>query len=239
MNTNLIIAGTLFYISLTCLTLQSCVFSDGNFGPRLEEERNVGNFTALKVTSGIDVTLRQGNRAEVIIIAGENNMDDVKSDVIDNELRLSVDGNWFHSNHVEAWITFVDLESLDISAGSDVESESLLKLGNIRIEASSGSDLKLTLEANEVELRASSGSDASLTGSARSLTAKASSGSDINAYDFEVENAVLELSSGSDVKAWVTGSLEVDASSGSDVYYKGDPDLLNIDTSGGSDVNKR
>jgi hypothetical protein len=95
------------------------------------------------------------------------------------------------------------------------------------------------MEANEVGLRVSSGSDASLTGSARRLSAKASSGSDINAYDFEVENAVLELSSGSDVKAWVTGSLEVDASSGSDVYYKGDPKLLNIDTSGGSDVNKR
>jgi hypothetical protein len=41
------------------------------------------------------------------------------------------------------------------------------------------------------------------------------------------------------VKIWVTGSLEVDASSGSDVYYKGDPELMDINTSSGSDVNKR
>lgn len=232
------IAGNLLLISLTCLSLHSCVFS-GDFGPKVEERRNVGNFSALKVTSGIDLTLVQGNRVEVIIITSEDMLEHVNAEVVNDELRLSVDGSWFNRTGVEARITVTTLESIDVSAGSDVESENLLRFGDIRIEASSGSDLKLNMEASEVELRTSSGSDASLTGSARRLYAKASSGSDINASDFEVENAVLELSSGSDVKAWVTGSLEVDASSGSDVYYKGDPELLNIDTSGGSDVHKR
>jgi hypothetical protein len=233
------IADNILLIFLTLLFFQSCMYSRGDFGPRTEELRKVGNFTALKVTSGIDLTLIQGDRAEVVIIASEDMLENVESEVVNNELRLSVDGSWFNLNGVEARVTFVNLDKLDISAGSDVESENLLKFRDISIEASSGSDLKLNMEASEVELRVSSGSDASLSGSAGRLFAKASSGSDINAFDFEVKNAVLELSSGSDVKVWVTGSLEVDASSGSDVYYKGDPETLNIDTSGGSDVNKR
>lgn len=238
MKTFSITGGNLLLITLASLFIQSCVFS-GDFGPKVEEKRNVGNFSGLKVTSGIDLTLVQGDRTEVIIIASENTIDHVDAEVVNDELRLSVDGSWFNRSSVEARITITSLESLDVSAGSDVKSENLLRMGDIRIEASSGSDLKLNMEAGEVELRTSSGSDATLTGSARRLFARASSGSDINALDFEVENAVLELSSGSDVKAWVTGSLEVDASSGSDVYYKGDPELLNINTSGGSDVNKR
>jgi len=219
--------------------LQSCVFSNGSFGPSVEEERKVGDFTALRVSSGIDIHLTQGNQPRVIIIAGEDVIDDVNSEVVGDELRLSVEGNWFRRGRVEARITFVELESLDVSAGSDVDTEGLLRFENLKIEASSGSDIKMQLDAGEVELRASSGSDATLQGSARRLIAKASSGSDINAYDLEVEDAVLKLSSGSDVKAWVTGSLEVDASSGSDVYYKGEPKLLDINTSSGADVNKR
>ena len=59
-----------------------------------------------------------------------------------------------------------------------------------------------------------------------------------NGYDFEVENATLECSSGSDVKAHVTKTLNVKASSGSDVKYRGNPELLDINTSSGSDLNK-
>jgi hypothetical protein len=215
------------------------VYSNGGFGNTIEEERDVGDFSALRVSSGIDVTLRQGNRPRVIIITDEDNMEDVKTEMVGDELRLSVDGSWFRRHRVEARITYVNLESLDVSAGSDVESEGILRFEDLNLEASSGSDLKLTLEANEVNLRTSSGSDANLAGSSGSLYAKASSGSDIDAYDFEVEYAELELSSGSDVKIWVTGSLSVDASSGSDVYYKGDPEMLDINTSGGSDIHKR
>jgi len=233
------VAGITFFICVTGLTFQSCVYSNRGFGDTIEEERNVGDFSALRVSSGIDVTLSQGNRTQVIIIADEDDMEDVKTEKVGDELRLSMDRSWFRRSHVEARITFVNMESLDVSAGSDVESEGVLNFKDIKLEASSGSDLKLTMEANEVNLRTSSGSDASLGGSARNLIARASSGSDINAYDFEVEQAELELSSGSDVKIWVTGSLTVDASSGSDVYYKGDPELLNINTSSGSDVNKR
>jgi hypothetical protein len=239
MKSYLKMAGINFNLLISVLIFHSCVFSNGNFGPSVEEERKVDPFNALRVSSGIDITLSQGNRTRVILIADEDVINDVKTEVIGDELRLSVDGNWFRRGRVEARITFVTLESLDVSAGSDVESEETLQFEDLKIEASSGSDIKLSFNAKEVDLRASSGSDATLQGSAQRLFAKASSGSDINAYDFEVENAELELSSGSDVKVWVTGSLEVDASSGSDVYYKGDPELLNINTSGGSDVNKR
>jgi hypothetical protein len=239
MNTIIKFATVTLLIILGGLSFQSCFYSNGGFGNRVEEERNVGDFSALRVSSGIDVTLLQGNRTQVIIITDEDNLEDVKTEKVGGELRLSVDGSWFRRSRVEARITFVNIESLDVSAGSDVESEGPLQFRDINIEASSGSDLKLTLEANEVSLRTSSGSDARLEGKARNLYAKASSGSDINAFDFEVEHAELELSSGSDVKIWVSGSLNVDASSGSDVYYRGDPELLDINTSGGSDINKR
>ena len=205
----------------------------------VEEERNVPDFDGLKVTTGIDVKLSQGNRHQVIIKANEDIIDNVESEVVNGTLKLYVDRSWFWGGaSVKAEITFVELNSIDVSAGSDVESDGLLTFDNLEIEASAGSDLRLNLEAYEVKLRTSSGSDANLRGSARYFEARASSGSDISAYDFEVENADLNCSSGSDVKANVSRTLKAKASSGSDIHYRGDPELLEINTSSGADLIK-
>jgi hypothetical protein len=227
----------LFVIS-TLMLITSCYFA-GNLGPMTDEERNVPDFDRLKVSSGIDVKLSQGNRHQVIIRANEDIIDDVESEVVNGTLKLNVDRNWFRGGaSVKAEITFVELNSIDVSAGSDVESEGLLTFEDLEIEASAGSDLRLNLEAYEVKLRTSSGSDANLKGAATYFEARASSGSDISAYDFEVENAVLECSSGSDVKANVSRTMKVKASSGSDIHYRGDPDLLEVNTSSGADLTK-
>jgi hypothetical protein len=207
-NTYKLLLLNLFAVS-SLMLISSCYFALDKLGPMTDEERNVPDFNKLKVSSGIDVKLTQSNQHQVIIKANEDIIDDV-----------------------------VELNSIDVSAGSDVESEGLLIFEDLEIEASAGSDLRLNLEAYSVKLRTSSGSDANLKGAARDFEAKASSGSDISAYDFEVENATLECSSGSDVKANVTRTMKVRASSGSDIHYRGDPDLLEVNTSSGADLIK-
>ena len=238
MKNNRIFSLTVIIVMLT-YPLMSCVYST-NLGPTEDDERNVGDFDGIKVSTGIDVVLSQGPREKVLVRASEDIIDDVVTEVDNGVLKVYLDTRkWFNFGRVEVFITFVDIDMLDVSSGSDVEASGLLKFNEVEIEASSGSDIEMELEARSVGLRASSGSDANLKGTARNFTAKASSGSDIDAYDFEVENAFLECSSGSDISIWVTESLDVKASSGSDVTYRGDPVTQNINTSGGSDVNKR
>ena len=237
-NTYKLLLLNLFAVS-SLMLISSCYFALDKLGPMTDEERNVPDFNKLKVSSGIDVKLTQSNQHQVIIKANEDIIDDVESEVVNGTLKLTVDRNWFRGGAtVKAEITFVELNSIDVSAGSDVESEGLLIFEDLEIEASAGSDLRLNLEAYSVKLRTSSGSDANLKGAARDFEAKASSGSDISAYDFEVENATLECSSGSDVKANVTRTMKVRASSGSDIHYRGDPDLLEVNTSSGADLIK-
>lgn len=221
------------------MLFNSCNFIIDRLGPEVDEIRSVKNFNKLEITSGIDVRLSQGNEQKVIIYASEDIIDEVQTNVVNDILKISVNRLWFRGGaNVKADVTFTELTSIDVSAGSDVESEGVITFGNIDIEASSGSDLKLNLEASSLYLRVSSGSDAYLKGRTRNLEAKASSGSDIHAYDLEVEDAILECSSGSDIKTFVNGTLNVKASSGSDVHYKGSPRLMDVNTSSGADLIK-
>lgn len=229
----------LLSLILSIIFFNSCYYSSNGSGRIEKQVRNVGHFSGINVTSGIDIYLSQGSEASVTIRADEDIIDDVETEVIHDELRLSVDRKWFRFNHVEAYITFVEINKLDVNAGSDVKSEHPLHFDDLDLEISSGSDVNINLDANQLHMRASSGSDARLEGTIVNFYAKASSGSDINAYDLKTENAELDCSSGSDVRIWVTGSLTIDASSGSDIYYRGNPQVENISTSSGSDVHRK
>ena len=84
-----------------------------------------------------------------------------------------------------------------------------------------------------------SGSHVNVKGSGDDLTLRASAGSHADLSDFKVENADVTARSGSHVTVNVSGKLEVIASSGSHIYYLGDPFIRTNGVSSGSIVQKQ
>ena len=83
-----------------------------------------------------------------------------------------------------------------------------------------------------------SGSHVNVNGSGDELTLKASAGSHADLSDFKVENAVVTSSSGSHVTVNVSDKLDANASSGSHIFYLGDPYIKDSGVSSGSIVQK-
>ncbi|MGQ8337312.1 head GIN domain-containing protein [Sunxiuqinia sp. A32] len=204
-----------------------------------EQVRNVKSFHAIKVSSGIDLYLTQGNSEKVVINADPDIIDDIITEVRDGVLHIYLERNfnWGWNNSRKAHVTFDDLEALNASAGSDVYSENSFNLNELKIHASSGSDVKLTdLKAKEIWLETSSGSDAKLSGQTDSFEASASSGSDIDAGNLESKYCKVRVSSGSDATVFVTENLKANASSGGDIRYRGNPEYKDVHESSGGDI---
>ena len=83
-----------------------------------------------------------------------------------------------------------------------------------------------------------SGSHVSVKGSGDELTLKASAGSHADLSDFKVENADVTARSASHVTVNVSDKLEVSASSGSHIFYLGDPYIRTSNVSSGSIIQK-
>ena len=208
------------------------------------EIRNVRNFNGIKVATGIDLYIIMGNTEEVKIVADDDIIDDIVTEVKDGTLHIYLDkNNWFNWGRInetrKAYVTVEQLGMIDASSGSDVRSENTLKGDDMEIEASSGSDVYLDLVYKNVSLKTSSGSDAKLTGKAKYFTASASSGSDIVARDFETEKCKVKASSGSDATVNVSDELIAKASSGADIRYYGNPRTKDTEESSGGDVSGR
>lgn len=208
------------------------------------QNRNVKDFNAIKVSTGIDLYLSMGNEESVKIVADDEIIDDIKTEVKDGTLHIYMKqrNNWFNWNinkTRKAYVSVKELVALNASSGSDVETENTLEGDELEVKASSGSDVKLSLNVKKFSIDTSSGSDAKLSGKVKYLTAEASSGSDINASDLESVFCQAKASSGSDISLTVTEEIQARASSGGDIVYYGNPKSKDVNESSGGDVRQR
>ena len=207
------------------------------------QTRDVQNFNAIKVSTGIDLYITMGSNETVKIVADDDIINDIKTEVKDGALHIYMKkNNWFNwgiNKSRKAYVTVKELVELQASSGSDVESENALKGERLDVSASSGSDVELNVHYKHFSIDASSGSDAEISGEVKYLKAEASSGSDIDASDLESQYCKVRASSGSDISVTATEELEADASSGADIVYHGNPKMKDIDESSGGDVTGR
>lgn len=230
---------TLVLSLITCIGMAATGNSDKT------EIRKVSSFNGIKVSTGIDLYITMGTVEEVKIVAEDDIIDDLITEVKDGTLRIYMkqSNNWFNWNignqTRKAYVTVKELKKIDASSGSDVQSENMLKGENLEVKASSGSDVTLDIYYKNFSLNISSGSDVKISGKTKNFKAEASSGSDIKAQNLESSICRVSVSSGSDASVNVTDELYAKASSGADVRYYGNPKVKDIDESSGGDVSQR
>ena len=208
------------------------------------QTRQIRGFNAIEVSTGIDLYLTMGNTEEVKVVADDDIIDDLITEVEGGTLKIYMKKrNWFNWNSSKhprkVYVTVKELNELSASSGSDVESTNTLKGESLEVSSSSGSDLEIEVLYKNLSVDTSSGSDAKLSGKVKTLRVDASSGSDINTGGLESVICYANASSGSDVTVSVSSELHADASSGSDINYHGNPQIRDIDESSGGDVNQR
>ncbi|MBA4407794.1 MAG: DUF2807 domain-containing protein [Odoribacter sp.] len=236
MKTNKLFALILLGIALFQVnSVQAVKSGDGR------QTRQVTGFHGVSVSSGIDLYLTQKNVEEVFVEADSDDLDKIITRVESGILKIYVkEKSWFSMNwnnqSRKVYVSFISLDKLEASAGSDVYSQGVLSLNELDMDASSGSDIKLELEANELSVESSSGSDINVKGKVNVLQASASSGSDINASELHAKKCIASVSSGSDIRVNVSEELDANASSGGDITYSGNPKTKDINKSSGGDV---
>ena len=227
---------------LTCILVCTIILAFGK-GIDKTENRTASNFKGIKVSSGIDLYITMGDAEKVTIVADDDIINDIITEVKDGMLNIYVkQHNWFNlsvNQTRKAYVTIKEINRIDASAGSDVKSENTLSGDELKVDASSGSDVKIDVYFKNLSLDLSSGSDAYVSGKVKILEADASSGSDIKAEKLESKICKVSVSSGADATVNVTDELYAKASSGGDIKFFGNPSVKDIDKSSGGDVSQK
>lgn len=227
----------LLFLAAGCIvSIQDSVTGNGKV---ISQTRNLPEFTGIKVGSGIDVFLTQGETQQVEVEADENLQEWIRTDVEGSVLHIYTDKIIRLAKTKKVRITCKMIDKIDVSSAGDVTGLSPFKADRLDIDMSSAGDLRFEIEANEIWVDISSAGNVHLKGKAGLLNADLSSAGDLNAFELEAKKGEVSVSSAGSAKVFVTEEASFSSSSAGDIDYKGEPRIKEINTSSAGSVNKK
>jgi hypothetical protein len=220
----------------SCLFLGPSVKGDGDVK---EETRIVEDFHGVRVTSGMNVHLVQGDQVRVLVIADKNLHKVIETRVEDGILEIRAQANIWKAREKKVIITSPDIRVITGTAGSNIYTDNQLKPGQLRIKGSAGSNLHINANSQNIDISASSGSNVYMEGTAGKIIINVSSGANIKANDIKSGKGDISASSGGNVWITVEKELTADASSGGNIFYYGTPDSITTSSSSGGNIIKK
>jgi hypothetical protein len=205
------------------------------------EEKSFTDFAIVKVGWGFEVEINQSDSYSIDITADDNMFDYIEVSQTGETLTIGL--KWGYSYQdvtLRAEITMPNLSDLWLSGGTHGT------LGNpsshcLVVFLSGGSSLTGDFTTDEcAHFYLSEGSHLTgLDGAVnREFTINATGGSHLDLSDFHAHNVIVNLSGGSHATINLDGRLDGDVSGGSHLKYIGNPTTVDVNTSGGSTVEK-
>ena len=162
-----------------------------------------------------DILLTQGPAEDIILEGQRNIIDQINTDVVNDELRLTLDRCVSISEAVTVDITIPEIENI-----------TLMGVGNVIAQ----NDLDLT----ELEINFSGVGDFRLRGTSENLEITFTGVGDINAFDLTTDICDINMSGVGNVEVFVNDELNVTITGAGNVYYRGNPTITSNITGTGS-----
>jgi len=233
-----------FMVTILCLVITAGL--DGQIHRTIygnnhvvKKDREAGKFTGLKVSSGIDVYLKQADDFSIAVEADENLHEYILTEIRDGVLNVYSEVNIREAEKKVVYVSMKEINSLKTSSAGDIIGETPIKTESLELSASSAGDIKLEVYTKEIEANVSSSGDITLAGESNVLKDSLSSAGDLNAYGLEVREADISASSAGDADVSVSERLRARASSAGDINYRGDPKYIDAHSSSAGGIHRK
>lgn len=248
--------------TLTVPMLGACGIQGSGNIETIEAPLGAGDIAELELNFGLEAVVSQGSPAQVNITGDDNLLAEIVVRQTGETLFIGFPdsvGGYRPTQPIRVEAVLPDAErfvssgggviSLDgpfdgdhfefvLSGGGSLDADSVAGK-SVLVDLSGGGDARLdAIDVDSVEIDSSGGGAAEIHGRAGALEANLSGGGTLDAIECEADAVSLDLSGGSDASVHATEFLDVSVSAGGTVVYRGDPETIEKDLSGGSELKK-
>jgi hypothetical protein len=225
------------YLFVAIIIFASCDREDP--GPLQEKHKSyaVVDFDRLEIGSGLNIQVDYANTFSVEAKGDRRNVDDLEVLKSGNTLTIRFDDDGERHHDTYLYITMPAIESANFAGASVSRVRGFDGSGNLDLYVSAASVSQLDSRFASVNAVVSGASKLVMFGNAEVLNVEISGASSVKAFDFPVNDAVVNLSGASDGRISASGNLNVTASGASVLIYRGDA-VVTAETSGSSQVKR-
>ncbi|UYZ59626.1 PspC domain-containing protein [Hymenobacter latericus] len=203
------------------------------------------DFSKVEVNGAYHVVLRQGSEYKVHAYGTDRELNQLDVHRNGDELvvrprRNNLFGNWRRTDGDEVLVevTLPTLRNLELAGAVKAEASGFDDLGSLEVEQAGASHLRFNGNCNLLSLDLAGACKSSLSGRAEQLRIEGSGACQVQASEFPVNNAEVELTGVSKARLQVVRQLRADVSGASQVAYSGNPTNVRNNKSGASKITR-
>lgn len=189
-------------------------------------EKNVGDFSELKVYDLIEVELVKSNENKVTI-TGDN-----KEDVIINnkngtlKIKMKLE-EAFDGNKTKVVLHYNTIDIIDVNEGAKVHSDDTIKQFEIDLKAQEGGKITVPVKVTYANIKATTGGVIIVKGKSKSQSISISTGGVYKGSELKTDKTEVNIKAAGE--AHVNASKLVDAKirAGGNIFIYGDPEKVN------------
>lgn len=231
----------LFTFSLLLLILSCAQEATKGNGNIVKETRNIGQFNQIETGGNYDVYIYDAPNDGKLTIEGESNiLANIETKVEGDKLTIKKKKGFSFSTSkgVKIYINARNLKAVGVSGSGSLTAEGVQNVDNFSAGLSGSGDIKIKVNAKNTSIGVSGSGDIQISGKTSNLEIGISGSADVEASNLEAENVTVGVSGSGNSKVWATKSLKGSVSGSGDIYYKGNPDVVDVHASGSGDLRK-
>lgn len=230
-----IIKHVAFLLLITCISCNKesrwdCIKRTGKSST---ETRIVPPFSKIYLEDNIDVFITQGNTQEVKITTGSNLVSLVRTEVVNDELKIKNDNkcNWarsYKNGAISLYLTMPDLKYVLVDGPGKVKSLNQLSCDTLVVRTKSTGDIDLTINANITYPQMHSTGDITLRGKSAMVGVYHTGEGFLDCSGLQSDIAWTFAKTTGRESFNVSGSLSATITWTGDIYYSGNPATVNV-----------
>lgn len=184
-----------------------------------EDKKDLSGFSKIEIMGPFNTEISVGKDFSVKVEADEKILQNVKTEIEDDTLKIYMQGNNSFQSNISVKISMPNLEKIEVNGASKVSA------ANIKGES--------------LEVKANGASTIKVEGSVQNLDAEAVGASTIDAENLKTESAEVNSIGASTVTVSPSNSLNAEAVGASTIIYAGEPTEVKQESSGASSIKKK
>lgn len=183
--------------------------------------RKVGEFSSLKVYDKITVTIIPSKENKV-----ESDTDDASLETVNKngELKIRMTPTQImQGNQVSVKVYYQNLNDIQASQGSVINSEGTLKSKMLTLTSNEGSKINVGIDTGKLNVKTNSGGEIEVTGKADNQDIVVNSGGKFKGQSLESQSATVTSNAGGVAEVFATESVSAKTRAGGVIDVYGDP----------------
>lgn len=214
-------------VLFTALSLSVVAFA------QTSKSLNVGDFSTININGNIEVTIVESAESnfsfelpvgvEESLLVWEN-----KTGVLTVKLKdpLTIGGGKKEKPSAKMTLVCPTLKEIKASGSASIISKSEISGETMELNFSTSASAGLNLDVRDLDITATQSAKITLSGKVEYLTIKANTGGYVNTITMECQNATISTATNAECYATAIKKFDAKASTNSNIFYKGKPELV-------------